>query len=95
VPTWEGLLLGRLQRFKRYPNAARTRKQQGTPLLHFTMDRSGKVLSAKIMRSSGYAVLDGEALALVRRAEPLPPPPPEVPGDPVERVVPLEFSLTR
>jgi periplasmic protein TonB len=93
VPTWQGLLVGRLERFKRYPEEARFRRQQGVVYLHFTMDRYGKVLTASIEKSSGFDALDQEALALIHRAEPLPPPPHEVIGDPVELTVPLQFFL--
>ncbi len=93
VPTWQGRLLGRLEQFKRYPNEAQYRREQGVVYLHFAMDRNGKVLSARIEKSSGYDSLDQETLALIRRAEPLPKPPPEVPGDPVELTVPVQFFL--
>jgi protein TonB len=93
MPTWQGLLLGRLERFKRYPALAQFRRQQGVAYLRFTMDRQGKVLSATLQKSSGFSSLDDEALALIHRAEPLPPPPPEVPGDPIDLVVPVEFSM--
>jgi protein TonB len=61
VPTWQGLLLGRLERFKRYPGVAQFRHQQGVPYLRFTMDRKGKVLSARIDKSSGFDTLGGDA----------------------------------
>ncbi|HWB50386.1 MAG TPA: TonB family protein [Stellaceae bacterium] len=93
VPTWQGLLLNRLEQFKRYPSIAQLRHQQGVAYLRFTMDRHGKVLTARIEKSSGFDVLDDEALALIHRAEPLPPPPPEIPGDPIELVVPIQFFL--
>ncbi len=93
VPNWQASLLGRLEQFKRYPRSARLRRQQGVVYLRFTMDRRGKVLSARIDRSSGFDVLDKEALALVHRAQPLPPPPPAVPGDPIRLVVPVQFAL--
>ena len=38
------------------------------------------VVVVRFVKSSGSSVLDKKALALVQRAEPLPPPPPEVPG---------------
>ncbi|HWB49287.1 MAG TPA: energy transducer TonB [Stellaceae bacterium] len=93
MPTWQGLLLRRLEQFKRYPGAAQLRHEQGTAYLRFAMDRQGRVLSASIARSSGFAALDEETLALVHRAEPLPAPPPEVPGNPIELVVPVQFFL--
>lgn len=93
APTWRGLLLARLEQFKRYPTLAQYRRQQGVAYLRFTIDRNGKVLSAQIEKSSGYDILDEETLALIHRAEPLPKPPPEAPGDPVEVVVPIQFFL--
>jgi outer membrane receptor for ferrienterochelin and colicin len=36
-----------------------------------------------------------EVLELIQRAQPLPAPPPEVPGDPISLVVPVAFSLRR
>jgi protein TonB len=57
------------------------------------MDRQGHVLSAQIAKSSGYESLDDETLALVHRAEPLPPPPAEVPGETLSLTVPVQFFL--
>jgi protein TonB len=93
VPTWQGQLLGRLQRFKRYPDHARFRREEGVTYLTFSMDRAGHVLAAAIARTSGSTALDSETLALVRRAEPLPAPPPEMPGDAITLTVPVRFSL--
>lgn len=91
--SWQGQLLGRLQQFKRYPPAAQIKRQQGVVQLRFSMNRMGKVLSASIEKSSGYDLLDQEALALIYRAAPLPAPPSEIAGDPVELVVPVQFFL--
>ncbi|GEK96382.1 hypothetical protein GKA01_15790 [Gluconobacter kanchanaburiensis NBRC 103587] len=91
--TWQGELLARLERFKRYPAAAQSIRQEGTSLLHFVMDRKGHVLSASLSRSAGYDLLDAETLALIRRAEPLPIPPDSVQGDPLSLTVPIEFYL--
>lgn len=93
VPTWQSLLLQRLEEFKRYPPLAQEDDEQGVAYLRFTMDRNGKVLSASIAKSSGYDDLDQEALALIRRAQPLPKPPPEVPGDTITLTVPVRFYL--
>jgi protein TonB len=93
--TWQGLLLARLQQAKRYPLSAQARRQQGVVLLQFTMDRDGKVLTAGIEKSSGYDLLDQEALALIQRVQPLPKPPAEVAGDPIALVVPIEFFIRK
>ena len=68
----------RLSARKRYPSEARG--DQGTAQLAFNVDRQGGVHNARVTRSSGSSVLDHEALALVQRAQPLPPPPPEIPA---------------
>lgn len=91
--SWQGALLGHLDQLKRYPLAARRRRQEGVAWLRFSMDRQGQVLEASLERSSGHGMLDDEVMALIERAQPLPPPPPEVEGDPLELVVPVEFYI--
>ncbi len=86
-------LLAWLQKHKEYPRSARRHRQQGTALLYFEMDRDGHIHAASLRQSSGYAVLDNEVRALIHRAEPLPPPPPEVTGDRIRLVVPVQFFL--
>lgn len=92
-PTWEGLVLGALNKVKRYPREAMFRRQQGVPYIRFVMNREGKVLSVRLERSSGFRPLDDEAVALPKRAQPLPKPPEDVKGDTLELVVPVEFFL--
>lgn len=92
-PTWEGLVLGALNKVKRYPREASFRRQQGVPYIRFVMNRDGGVLSVRLERSSGIRALDSEALALPTRAAPLPKPPKEMAGDTIELVVPVEFFM--
>jgi protein TonB len=86
-------LLAHLNTYKRYPYEARMQREEGTVLLRFTMDRQGHVLSYSVARSSGFVPLDNEALALIVRAQPLPPVPADYPGDRLDLIVPLVFSL--
>ena len=86
-------LLAQLNRFKQYPLAARKAHIQGVVMLHFVMDAQGRVLRSDIAKSSGRPVLDAEALALVQRAQPLPPLPADYPTRTLDAVVPVEFSL--
>lgn len=92
-PTWQGQVLAALNRKKRYPRKAQRSRQQGEPWIRFIMDRDGKVLSVSLERSSGFRVLDDEAVKLPKRAQPLPKPPEEVLGDMIELVVPVEFFI--
>ena len=82
-----------LNRYKNYPYGARQRREQGTVRLHFLMDRAGHVLSFQVVGSSGWADLDDEARALIQRAQPLPPVPKEYPGETLDLIVPVVFSL--
>lgn len=91
--TWEGRVLARLASHRRYPRLAMNRRQQGVPYIRFVMDRDGEVLSSRLERSTGFPDLDREAVALPKRAAPLPKPPNDKPGDTLELVVPVEFFL--
>lgn len=90
--TWEALLLAHLEKYRRYPAAARARGEQGAVYVRFHMNRSGQVLSSEIVRSSGSALLDKAALDTLRRAQPLPRIPDDRP-DEVDLSIPIEFFV--
>ena len=91
TPAFQRQVLAALDRAKRYPPAARARREQGTAVVAFTMSRSGRVLSAGVQASSGSPALDRAALETVRRAR-LPRVPAEL-SDPLRLVVPVEFAV--
>jgi protein TonB len=89
--TWKSQVLTLIEHNKRYPADARSRGEQGVARLAFRIDRDGHLISRRIVGSSGSAALDAETLALIERAQPFPPPPPELAGS--ELLVPLRFSI--
>lgn len=92
--TWQNQLLGHLARFKRYPDSARRRGVQGTNTVHLLIDKSGHVTSVTLSSTSGSAALDRATLQLIRRAEPLPPPPAELLEEGhVQVAAPISYSL--
>jgi protein TonB len=93
LPSWTSKIAALLERNKRYPPAAQSRRQEGIAQVLFRLDRQGKVIASRVLSSSGAAALDAEALALLQRAQPFPPPPPELPGPYVELTVPIRFNL--
>ena len=93
LPTWKIQVAALLERNKRYPSSAQSRREQGVVRLFFSLDRKGQVLATRVATSSGSAVLDEEAMALVRRAQPFPPPPAELAGVHVDLTVPIRFNL--
>jgi protein TonB len=75
VVRWQSLLAAHIAKFQRYPSAARANREQGVARVEFTIDRQGRLLTSRIVQSSGWATLDEETLALLARAQPLPRPP--------------------
>ncbi|MBM3527732.1 MAG: energy transducer TonB, partial [Alphaproteobacteria bacterium] len=83
-------VVARLQSAKRYPAGT---GGQGTAAVSFTVDRSGRVVGRSLVRSSGHSELDREALAMVDRAQPLPPFPPAMTQARIALTVPVRFSV--
>lgn len=67
IASYASTLSAHLQRFKR------PAKGRGTAVVSFTVNRSGKVVTSRIARSSGSSAVDDEALAMISRAQPMPP----------------------
>jgi protein TonB len=94
VTKWTTRIMEMLDRNKRYPPAAHVRGEHGVALVFFSLDQRGRVTDSRIVRSSGAAELDEEALALLRRSQPFPPwPAGDFVGDQVNLTVPIRFNL--
>jgi TonB family protein len=76
IAAWQLQIVRQLNSKKQYPAAALARREQGTVLILFRLDRQGQLVGSRIARTSGNATLDNAGLALVRQAQPFPPPPP-------------------
>lgn len=94
TPSFHAQILARLQKYRRYPPSARSRRQEGVVQIRFTMNRAGRVLDQAIISSSGHPALDREALDTLRRAQPLPAIPADQP-DPLQLVVAIDFFVGR
>ena len=90
---WRDQVVSQLQRAKRYPRGAESRREQGVVTLSFSLSRNGAVLSRSIARGSGYSELDQEVLAMVMRAQPFPPFPSSMIQARIGLTVPVRFSL--
>jgi protein TonB len=88
---WDSRLGAWIKRHTRYPSSAKARGVEGRPYVAFTVDSYGRVLSARLSRSSGDADLDRAALAVLQGAT-VPAPPPEL-GSRLSRTAPFVFSL--
>lgn len=63
--------MGRIAEAIRYPVEARLNQWQGKVIVKVVIAQNGEIESVTIVQSSGYEVLDQEALALLRRLSPL------------------------
>ena len=88
---WEKELVAHLDRHKRYP-AERSQKSAEI-VISFALDRTGHVLSSTIVKGSGDAAFDEAALAMVRRSDPVPQPPPLIADEGLSFTLPVIFRV--
>jgi len=88
---WQRQLIRQLDRNKRFPPGASRREAE--IVVTFTIDRMGKLLDARIAKGSGDARLDAAALDMMRRADPLPAPPPVMADDGLTFTLPVNFTV--
>ena len=89
--TWQKELIAHLDKHKRYP-ASRSQKSAEI-VIGFALDRTGHVLSTSIVKGSGDAAFDEAALAMVRRSDPVPQPPPLVADEGLSFTLPVIFRI--
>jgi protein TonB len=90
---WQRSLATWLAAHKTYPDEARRRGMEGTVVLRFTVDRSGRVLDVVLVRSAGSSMLDTAAEAMVHNAT-LPPFTDGMSQDTVTVTVQIRYALT-
>jgi periplasmic protein TonB len=93
IARWESVLAAHLERFKHYPDKARARGDQGTATVAFTIDHDGRLVTSRIVQSSGSETLDEETLAMLVRAQPLPKPPDNILDSELSFTVPVRFYI--
>ncbi|WP_316190280.1 energy transducer TonB [Bradyrhizobium sp. SZCCHNS2096] len=88
---YNALVVGHLEKFKRYPAAAH--RAVGKATLRFVLNRDGVVTDVRIIKSSGNAVLDQAALDIVHRASPFPKFPEAKPQAEAVYFWPMDFGV--
>jgi periplasmic protein TonB len=78
--------------FRKYPRMGQVPFGEGTVILKLVIARDGRLIDIKVVQSSGYSLIDGAELGAFWRSSPLPPPPPEIPGNPVVIVQPVKYQ---
>lgn len=87
------LLVPEARRFKRYPRLARERGWEGTAEITVRLGRGQSEPVAALTRSSGFPILDEQALATIGQAVRLVAVPESLRGRDVSIAVPVRFSL--
>jgi len=64
-------LWNRVEQLKRYPHIARMNRWEGKVVLRGVIKADGQVVDLEIAESSGYSVLDRDALEIMKQASPL------------------------
>jgi TonB family protein len=90
--TWERELQAHVKKNLHYPS---DRTGTAHAVIAVEFDRTGHVLSTSIAQSSGDASFDREAIAMMRRADPVPRPPPVVADNGLRFTLPVEFGRQR
>lgn len=84
-----------LARYKEYPRIAQMQGWQGAVTMRLRVAPSGRLLEAEVHSSSGYEVLDRQALAMASKAKQLPTPPEGLRDREIAVLVPVVFRLGR
>lgn len=83
-----------IQKFKLYPESARSQGMQGSTVIRLRIDRRGNIRYSALEGNTGYEELDRAALDMVRRANPVPAVPDGYPdGEMFEFLIPVNFAI--
>lgn len=82
-------------RQQQYPRLAALRGWEGEVQLRVTIARKGNIIATQIVRSSGFEVLDQNAVQLVSSSGPLPRPPDALQNKELQIIVPVLFKLEK
>lgn len=78
-------------KFRQYPRGLVSANQRGRVVTRVTIARDGRLIDVSIDTSSGWPAIDNAELETIRRSAPFPPVPPDMPGDPLILVLPINF----
>jgi len=92
VETWQTSVIARLEPFMKWPSDAPIHVHSASPLVQVTIDRQGRVLNARVVKSCGFSSFDIAGRRIFKRAGTLPAPPPELTGDPLSFTMAVTFT---
>ncbi|MEA3328585.1 MAG: energy transducer TonB [Candidatus Omnitrophota bacterium] len=90
---YQDIIKQRIESCRRYPRWAKKQGFEGVACLTFAVLSNGQEKGVKIVHSSGFSILDNEAVSTVRRAGPFPPIPRELNSSCLKMEVAVVFRL--
>lgn len=93
--SYAAIVLASLEKHKRYPRRSRRRREEAVILLFIAINADGEVLEVRLEEPSRFDRLNDAALAMVERANPLPPIPSDLARSRLELLVPVQFFMNR
>jgi len=93
VARYRSAIMLEAARYKRYPRFARDNGWEGRVEVRLAIGADGAIRSISAARGSGYAILDRQALEMVRNAKPATTIPEGLRGKPFSVDIPVIFSL--
>ncbi len=87
-------LMGQARRYKRYPSQAVEKGWTGKVEVRLVVGADGNMQGVLVKSSSGYAILDNQAIDIVKKAKPLTPIPRSLRGREFSVDIPVIFDLT-
>jgi len=92
--SYYGVIRNILDSNKKYPLLSLQRRQEGTPIVEFTILQNGAITNLSVS-SSGYRLLDREAQKIVLKSSPFPPIPDSIGKKSIDLRIPINFNLQR
>ncbi len=86
-------LIDAARRYKRYPAQAMEKGWQGRVEIRLVIGANGVIQTVMVKTSSGYRILDDQAMDMVRRGKPLTQIPPALRGREFTVDIPVIFDL--
>lgn len=92
---YQDMVKQRIEEVRRYPSWAKRQGIEGIVYLSFSVLSNGLSQDVKIMRSSDSKILNEEAVATIKRANPFPPFPRKISSSSVRMEVSIVFTLQK
>ena len=93
IESYRQQLIAMARRYKRYPRVALDNNWEGRAVVRLIVDASGGIESLQVVKGTGHAPLDRQALDMLRQAKNAVVVPDALRGRPFTLEIPIVFEL--